>query len=310
MLRTPKKADSNVSDDLSIASNASSVQDVISSIRTESSRRRARVRRIRSYLSLEGSNHSIDSLASTGSTTQGGGIMTVRTQEESLKGGKIIEMRKLRRRMKLRLNNQLFDTSNKVEEISTSSISTADLSVVSFDSVSIREYSLVPGDNPSVSGGPPISLGWDHCERYASALDPYESFREGKRRTSAQMKIPTKIRKNMLLQHGHTQRELEDATRGATKSRLQREYTVKVVSKSLMKNGKLKNVTNIPLMSLWGNNQIDNQVDNEADASLEKNTKELKNITNTMKFLSGLWGNKQTDNNADVSNRSKIKLMG
>lgn len=235
--------------------------------------------------------------------------MTVRTQEESLKGGKITEMKKLRRRMKLRVRHQLFETPTKDEHMSTSSASTADLSVVSFDSVTIREYSLVPGDNPSVSAGPPLSLGWEHRERYSSALDPYELFREGKRRTSAQMRIPTKVRKSMLLQHGHTPRELDEATKEASRSRLQREYTVKVIHKSLLKNGKLKNATNTTsLLSLWGNNQVDNATD---ESLLKKKKAELNNAATTTSLFSSLWGKTQTDNDANASsNRSKIKLMG
>ena len=268
-----KKLHRAESDESSLASNAS-VQDLISSIHSESSRRRTRVRRIRSFLTANGGdtssrNSSFDSNASERSTG-GGGIMTVRTQEESLKGGKITELRKLRRRMKIRFRHGVaFDVS--AEDKSSASTSTAEMSVVSFDSVNIREYSLIPGDNPSVSEGTPLSLGWEHCERYKSALDPYESFRDGRRRTTAQMKIPSKIRKSMLLHHGHSPREVEEAAREASKSRMQREYTVRVVAKSLPRTGGTPNK-----VSLFGN----------------------------------LFGNNQIDNDTEESSRTKIKLMG
>jgi hypothetical protein len=46
---------------------------------------------------------------------------------------------------------------------------------VSFHSVIIREYGRCVGDNPAVSSGPPISLGWDYLPNREVPIDHYES---------------------------------------------------------------------------------------------------------------------------------------
>lgn len=57
---------------------------------------------------------------------------------------------------------------------------------VSFDSICIRFYAQMVGDNPSVTYGPPISLDWDYEEMEAIAVDEYERNRP-KRRNVRQM---------------------------------------------------------------------------------------------------------------------------
>ena len=46
---------------------------------------------------------------------------------------------------------------------------------VSFHTVIIREYGRCVGDNPAVSSGPPISLGWDYLPNREVPVDLYES---------------------------------------------------------------------------------------------------------------------------------------
>lgn len=48
-------------------------------------------------------------------------------------------------------------------------------SMVSFSHVSIREYSRVVGDNPSVCCGPPLALGWKYNRRGRVDIDTFEA---------------------------------------------------------------------------------------------------------------------------------------
>ena len=71
--------------------------------------------------------------------------------------------------------------------------------VVKFHNVEIRKYSIIVGDNPSCSCGPPISLGWNYDkERRELPLDVYEKNRDGQRRSIHHMKIPANERIHIL----------------------------------------------------------------------------------------------------------------
>lgn len=50
-------------------------------------------------------------------------------------------------------------------------------SKVSFSHVSIREYSRVVGDNPSVCCGPPLSIGWKYNKRGRTDIDTFEAIK-------------------------------------------------------------------------------------------------------------------------------------
>ena len=70
---------------------------------------------------------------------------------------------------------------------------------VTFDHVEIRVYNIVVGDNPSCSHGPPISLGWEYDEELQDVpLEDYEQHRNGLRRVSTQMKMPSDLRRDTL----------------------------------------------------------------------------------------------------------------
>lgn len=51
--------------------------------------------------------------------------------------------------------------------------------MVSFGQIEIREYPRCLGDNPSVTVGPPISMGWKHDQAYRLDLSEYEIYRNG-----------------------------------------------------------------------------------------------------------------------------------
>lgn len=61
----------------------------------------------------------------------------------------------------------------------------------------ITSLNCFEGDNPSVSSGPAISLGWEYSEIMTPTLDEYENTR-GKRRSKIEMVMPRHIREQIL----------------------------------------------------------------------------------------------------------------
>ena len=81
-------------------------------------------------------------------------------------------------------------------------------SSVKFDKIQVREYECTLGDNPAVSAGPSVSLGWQYTPERELDVECYES-RRPTRRTKQELAIPVKIREDMLVQEwGCTMPEL------------------------------------------------------------------------------------------------------
>lgn len=68
---------------------------------------------------------------------------------------------------------------------------------VSFRLLSIREYDLVLGDNPSCGDGPPVSLGWHHKDDFVIDINDYELVRKP-RRTMAQLRMSSDLRRQII----------------------------------------------------------------------------------------------------------------
>lgn len=98
---------------------------------------------------------------------------------------------------------------------------------ISFAQVNIREYERVLGDNPSVTSGPPLSIGWRHAPDLISMdLDDYEEGR-GAHRSSSEYLVPRAVREQVLREHaGVSRRELVGAVRAIQKEKAQRRKTV------------------------------------------------------------------------------------
>jgi hypothetical protein len=75
---------------------------------------------------------------------------------------------------------------------------------VSFGSVSIHSHQVILGDNPSVSGGPPLTLDWKAFESTTVDLEAYESYfdeddgNKRRRRTYAELRIPQGRREKII----------------------------------------------------------------------------------------------------------------
>ncbi|GFH45554.1 hypothetical protein CTEN210_02028 [Chaetoceros tenuissimus] len=97
---------------------------------------------------------------------------------------------------------------------------------VGFDKIHIRQYERSIGDNPSVSSGPAVSLGWkyDPAEQLAYSLDEYEKH---KIPTLSVPRIPRPVRESLLRKDcGYSSRELAQCVREINAIKAQRRQTV------------------------------------------------------------------------------------
>ena len=114
---------------------------------------------------------------------------------------------------------------------------------VKFDSIVIREYTRIIGDNPACSSGAPISLGWFYNpdREQELPLELFEKYREGKRRDANMMKMPPSIREQVLVNEwGVTMREIYEVSNENKKVQDQRIKTTKKV----LRRKKLKRLIN------------------------------------------------------------------
>ncbi len=76
---------------------------------------------------------------------------------------------------------------------------TTSSTIVRFDKVKIREYTMTIGDNPCCSSGAPSSLDWRYNpNQEETTVDSFENSRAGNRRLKTQMIIPASVRHDML----------------------------------------------------------------------------------------------------------------
>ena len=96
---------------------------------------------------------------------------------------------------------------------------------VSFGYSRIRTYNRAMGDNPSVSSGPPISIGWNPISEAILSIDEYEHRR--KNRDKSFMRISRLERELILKKHcGVTAKEMAECVRNINRIKTQRRNTV------------------------------------------------------------------------------------
>ncbi len=82
-----------------------------------------------------------------------------------------------------------------------------DYKKVWFDSVSINYHKMILGDNPAVSDGAPVTIGWDAHDFEIVDVDCFEATRPKNKRQSS-MKLPVEDRAAILLQNGYSIKQL------------------------------------------------------------------------------------------------------
>jgi hypothetical protein len=105
----------------------------------------------------------------------------------------------------------------------------ASLRKVSWDTIQFRTYETILGDNPSVSAGPPISLGWKYNVSSSTivSIDDYES-RRGRRRSKEQFLLPLVARERALMDAGYSRSEINAAVKASLKIKQSRQVNARV----------------------------------------------------------------------------------
>jgi hypothetical protein len=101
-------------------------------------------------------------------------------------------------------------------------------SSVHFGTIHIREYRRRLSDNPAVTKGPPIGLGWEYNPQETMIkVDDYENLHP-QRRVKEEFLMPARVREKMLISEwGHTLRDVRQASAESKEIRLQREKAVR-----------------------------------------------------------------------------------
>lgn len=81
---------------------------------------------------------------------------------------------------------------------------------VAFTHVTVREYSLEVGDNPSVCCGPPVTLGWSYNKKGVIDIDTFEA---DKVKTGTECRKLSSVERHHLLSTigGHSERRILNA---------------------------------------------------------------------------------------------------
>ena len=96
----------------------------------------------------------------------------------------------------------------------------------SFSCVDIREHERIAGDNPCVSKGVPLSIGWGFYQHDSISLDTYET-NKGPPRDKIEMMVPEEVRKQMLIQEFKVSlNEINAAIKSVNIAKKQRRQTV------------------------------------------------------------------------------------
>merc|ERR1711915_365258 len=79
-----------------------------------------------------------------------------------------------------------------------------------FDTVEVRSYPRILGDNPTVSAGAPITLDWTWFRSFSCDLEKFEHKRQTSclRRERKELIVPRSIRKHWCLNAGSTISEI------------------------------------------------------------------------------------------------------
>jgi hypothetical protein len=92
---------------------------------------------------------------------------------------------------------------------------------LSWGTIEIRTHVIELGDNPSVSSGPPVTLGWEKDDSCKLSLDDYEKSLGG-RRSKRELVLPSEVREEWLRDLGYSREELKKAVSIARKIKIDR----------------------------------------------------------------------------------------
>ena len=73
----------------------------------------------------------------------------------------------------------------------------------------IKTYENILSDNPSVTSGAPIGIGWKVIETHKIDIDSYEKYHP-ERRTRVELALPASLREELLREIGYSRGELRE----------------------------------------------------------------------------------------------------
>jgi hypothetical protein len=95
---------------------------------------------------------------------------------------------------------------------------------VDFSTVQFREYPIRVGDNPAVTRGVPITIGWEHFCDYQLRVDKFEEVRPP-RRQNCELKLKSLERVRLLKREGSSGCEIQEGINDANLAQNRRQRT-------------------------------------------------------------------------------------
>mmetsp|Transcript_13120 Transcript_13120/g.22486 ORF Transcript_13120/g.22486 Transcript_13120/m.22486 type:complete len:611 (-) Transcript_13120:180-2012(-) len=186
--------------------------------------KKVKVKKMSRSVSLDESNHSRVSYLSERSR-----LSSYRGPEQTLKNGKTIKsaMKKSRGSSAgSKLGESMLSGEFSLPELDEGDSKSGTMKRCAFSCVNIREHERVAGDNPCVTSGVPLSIGWGYYEHPAISLDDYE-FNKGPSRDKIEMMVPAGVRRQMLRdEFGVTISEMNASMKDVNLTKRQRRHTV------------------------------------------------------------------------------------
>jgi hypothetical protein len=99
---------------------------------------------------------------------------------------------------------------------------------VRFSTITIREYPMSMGDNPSVSSGIPVTIDWKHERETVCDVSEYEEGRH-QRRAKFELLLPESLRLNIVRERGFSRGEIQEQRKEVNVCRGRRRRTVETL---------------------------------------------------------------------------------
>ena len=96
---------------------------------------------------------------------------------------------------------------------------------VVFSEVHLRQYERILCDNPGVSSGPALGVGWRYKPQTPVSVDDFEKKR-GTRRGKTDLLMSRDHREKLVRRMGHSEREIAEMIRSVNKTKNQRRQTL------------------------------------------------------------------------------------
>ena len=143
----------------------------------------------------------------------------------TMKNGAPVEGVLKNRAFFIRRNNSILSSKSE-NDMGRRSSDVSRSKSVQLTTVHIREHERIAGDNPCVTSGVPLSIGWGHVQHDPIPLDDYEKAK-GPPRDKIEMMVPAGVRKTMLRDEFKVSiADLNAAMKSVNIAKKQRRHTV------------------------------------------------------------------------------------